>query len=273
MTVDGERGIANKRVQGSEQVRVDVPPPQPTTLEPEPIPLSIVYEDEALLVIDKPSGLTVHPGHGRRAGTLANALVHHLRNLPELIGSDRPGIVHRLDKDTSGVMVVAKTETVQHKLSRAFAERTVQKTYLACVHGADVDEQGEITFRIARSKYARTKMTIVEEGGRDALTRYEVVRRLPGHALVRCFPRTGRTHQIRVHLRAIRHPIVGDPLYGWRTGIGDDVVPRLLLHAHRLAFDHPVTGERVEHEAPLPPDFEEALEALAQLPPPRRPRR
>lgn len=273
VTTNGDRGIANKRVSGGERIVIRVPPPQPTTLLPEPIPISILYEDDAILLIDKPSGLTVHPGAGQRSGTLANALVHHLRNLPKLIGGDRPGIVHRLDKDTSGIMVIARTESAQRKISQAFADRTVQKTYLAAVHGADIDEAGEITHAIARSKFARTKMTIVEEGGRHAETRYEVERRMPGHALVRCYPRTGRTHQLRVHLRAIRHPIVGDPIYGWRTGVGDEEVPRLLLHAWRLAFDHPVTGERVSFEAPIPPDYEQALETLAQLPPPRRPRR
>ena len=212
----------------------------------------------------------MHPGHGQPSATLANALVYHLRNLPELTGSDRPGIVHRLDKDTSGVMVVARTEFAQRTLSAAFAARTVGKTYAACVHGADMDAEGEITFPIARSKVARTKMTVVDEGGREAKTRYEVVRRLPAHAVVRCHPHTGRTHQLRVHLRAVGHPIVGDPIYGWRTGIGDRLAPRLLLHAQRLAFDHPQRGERVAFEAPVPEDFQAAVEALAQLPSPRR---
>lgn len=272
VTVGGAAVPPKTRVAGGEQVVVSVPPPLPTTLEPEDIPLSILHEEDSFLVVDKPHGLTVHPGHGQRDGTLANALVHHLRHLPELAGSDRPGIVHRLDKDTSGVMVVARTEPAQRALADAFAQRTVEKTYLACVHGAGVDQEGEIDLPIARSKTHRTRMTVVEEGGRAALTRYEVARRLPEHALLHCHPHTGRTHQIRVHCKAIRHPIAGDPIYGWKTGLGEDLVPRLMLHAWKLAFPHPVTGARVAFEAPMPEVFAATVEALAQLPP-RRPRR
>jgi 23S rRNA pseudouridine1911/1915/1917 synthase len=267
--VDGRPRPAKTRVEGGEEVVVDVPPPRPLTVEPEEIPLAILFEDAHLLVVDKPAGLTVHPGSGRRAGTLANALAHHVANLPEAIGSDRPGIVHRLDKDTSGVLVVAKTEPVQRALSAAFARRAVSKVYVACVHGIPAESSGTIDAPIGRSTANRKKMAI-RTGGRPSRTRWKIERRLPRHALLVVEPVTGRTHQIRVHLRSIRHPIVGDVLYGNRGAPGEELVPRLLLHARRLSFLHPATGAPVSFEAPLPADFEQALEALATLAPPRR---
>jgi 23S rRNA pseudouridine1911/1915/1917 synthase len=268
--VDGRVLPGKHRLAGGETVEVDVPPPRPTHLVPEDLPLAVLHEDEALLVLDKPPGLTVHPGAGQRQGTLANALAHHLRDLPALGGEDRPGIVHRLDKQTSGVIVVARTERAQRALSRAFAERTVEKVYLACVHGLPRAERGTIEKRIRRSPVARTKMTVCDAGGREAFTAWAVERRLPRHALLRCMPRTGRTHQIRVHLASIGHPIVGDATYGRRGAPGEALAPRLLLHAWRLAFPHPDTGARVSFEAPLPQDFRTALDALGALEPARR---
>ncbi|MGE0193475.1 MAG: RluA family pseudouridine synthase [Planctomycetota bacterium] len=266
--VDGRVARPRDAVAGGERVELRVPPPRGTHLEPEDRPLDILYQDEHLLVLDKPPGLVVHPGHGQPDGTLANALVHALRDLPTGTGSDRPGIVHRLDKDTSGVMVVARTDAAQAALARQFAERIVAKTYVAVVHRGDVDAEGEIDLPIARSRTHRTRMAIAEEGhGRPARTRYEVLRRLPRHAVLACYPATGRTHQIRVHLRAIGHPIVGDPFYGLHGAIGEGAAPRLLLHAWRLAFDHPATGERVTFEAPWPDDLVQAIEALAVLRP------
>ncbi len=271
--VDGRAGRRSDRVRGGERVGVTIPAPRPATVEPEDVPLSVLFEDEHLLVVDKPSGLTVHPGSGRPAGTLANALVHRLRGLPETIGADRPGIVHRLDKDTSGAIVVAKTEYVQRRLSAAFAARHVKKTYLAVVHGSPPEDVGEIDLPIGRSRTRRTKMATRHDGGRRAVTRWRVEQRLPRHAVVRAMPVTGRTHQIRVHLLSIRHPIVGDPIYGNPGLPGEDLAPRLLLHAWRISFEHPVTGERVGAEAPVPPDIAQAIRALAALAPPRRPRR
>jgi 23S rRNA pseudouridine1911/1915/1917 synthase len=231
----------------------------------------VLHEDDVLLVLDKPAGLTVHPGSGRRGGTLANALVARWKGLPEAIGSDRPGIVHRLDKDTSGVMVVAKTDPVQRALSAAFAARKVAKEYVAVVHGIPRALEGVVDRAIARSPTARTRMTVVKQGGRAATTRWTVERVLPRHVVLRCFPVTGRTHQIRVHLASLRHPIVGDPVYGKPGAAGDDLPGRLMLHAHRLAFEHPVTGARVSFEAPLPADFVAGVEGLAALrPAPRR---
>ncbi len=262
--VDGAVLPAKHRVGGGEQVEIVVPPPRPATVEPEAIPLDVIFEDPHLVVVNKPTGLTVHPGRGQPDGTLANALVHHFRGLPELIGSDRPGIVHRLDKDTSGVIVVAKTEAAQRTLSQAFADREIDKTYLACVHGIVQEESGEIDAAIGRSPKHRTLMTLREDG-RAALTRWSVERRLPRHTLVACKPVTGRTHQLRVHLLSLHHPIVGDRYYGWRSAAGDAEALRLLLHAHRIAFAHPVSGDRVAFEAPLPADFTRALELLATL--------
>jgi 23S rRNA pseudouridine1911/1915/1917 synthase len=270
--VDGRPLAAKTRMEGGETVEIDIPAPEPTHLVPQDIPLDVLHEDEAILIVNKPAGLTVHPGAGQRDGTLANALVHRLRDLPALGGSDRPGIVHRLDKDTSGVMVVARTEPAQRALSAAFAERAVEKTYLACVHGAPDDDTGVIEAAIGRSPTSRTRMMVRRDGGRAALTAWEVERRLPRHTLLRCMPRTGRTHQIRVHLKFRTLPIVGDPLYGHPGGPGDALAPRLMLHAWRLAFSHPITGEQVAFEAPLPEDFETALAALAALAPPRRKR-
>ncbi len=269
VTVDGAVLPAKARLQGGESVEIRVPPPAPSHLVPEDIPLAILHEDEAILVIDKPPGLTVHPGAGQKSGTLANALAHHLAGLPELGGSDRPGIVHRLDKETSGVIVVARTEQAQRTLSAAFAERSVSKTYLACVHGHFEEKEGRVTAPIGRSPAARTKMT-VRESGRSAETSWAIERELPRHTLVRCRPRTGRTHQIRVHMKHLHHPIVGDAAYGMRGGPGEDLAPRLLLHAWQLAFAHPVSGDQVAFEAPLPEDFRAALDALGALDEPRR---
>jgi 23S rRNA pseudouridine1911/1915/1917 synthase len=263
VTVDGTGLLPKHKVEGGEVVEIDVPPPEPTDLVPQDIPIDVLFEDEHLLLVNKPSGLTVHPGSGEPDGTLANALIHRFRALPDALGADRPGIVHRLDKDTSGILVVAKTDAVQRALSRAFAERRVQKTYLAVVHGA-TDDEGEIDAAIGRAPKHRTLMAVVEDG-RSAITRYRVERRLPRHTVVALSPVTGRTHQLRVHMRHIHHPIVGDPLYGWKSGAGEELVDRLLLHAWRLAFDHPVTGERVEGTAPPPASMDRAIEALATL--------
>lgn len=261
VTVDGEALAPKHKVAGGEAVLVQIPPPEPTHLTPQDIPLEILFEDEHLVVVNKPSGLTVHPGSGQRDGTLANALVHHFHGLPELIGSDRPGIVHRLDKDTSGVIVVTKSEQAQRAMSAAFAERTVDKTYLAAVHGTVDGDAGEIDAPIGRSPKHRTLMAI-REGARHALTRWSVRERMARHTLVECKPVTGRTHQLRVHLRHLGHPIVGDPFYGWRSAKGDAEAGRLLLHALQIRFAHPVSGEAVTYEAPLPGDFAAALDRL-----------
>jgi 23S rRNA pseudouridine1911/1915/1917 synthase len=270
VTLNGGRVKPSHKPVAGDVVLALVPTQRHTAVPPQDIPLDIVYEDEFLLVVDKPSGLTVHPGSGQPDGTLANALVHLFDSLPEVIGADRPGIVHRLDKDTSGAIVVAKNERVQRDLSAAFAARTVKKTYLACVHGAPTANEGVVNLPIGRHPGDRKKMTIAGAEGRASTTRWAVDQRLPRHTLIRCSPVTGRTHQIRVHLKSLRLPIVGDPIYGNHGLPGEDLAPRLLLHAWRIAFTHPVTGEAESFEAPLPPDYAKALERLARLAPPRR---
>ncbi len=268
--VDGQALPGKSKVAGGERIEVDVPPPRPTHLVASPLPLSVLHEDEHLVVIDKPSGMTVHPGNGQHEDTLANALVARYRGLPEASGSDRPGIVHRLDKATSGVLVVARSEGVQRALSALFAAREVQKEYLALVHGVPRKDEGSIELPIGRCEAQRTKMRVDTEGGRPAHTAWRVERRLPRNALLRCMPRTGRTHQIRVHLMAVQHPIAGDATYGPHGWPWESLVPRLMLHAHRLAFRHPVTGAALSFEAPVPEAFGATLAALADLPPASR---
>jgi 23S rRNA pseudouridine1911/1915/1917 synthase len=270
--VGGKALPPSTKMTGGEAVEIRVPPPRPTHLVPADIPLAILFEDEHLVVLDKPVGLTVHPGSGRHDDTLANALVHRFRNLPEASGTDRPGIVHRLDKDTSGVLVVARTDGVQRALSASFAAREVKKEYVALVHGVPRKDEGSIDQPIGRCEAARTKMRIDKEGGRDAKTDWKVERRLPRNALLRCFPISGRTHQIRVHLMSIQHPVVGDRVYGPRSWPWEALAPRLMLHAHRLTFEHPITKERRTFEAPIPEAFTATVTALADLPPepPRR---
>jgi 23S rRNA pseudouridine1911/1915/1917 synthase len=261
-------------------VTVAIPPAEPLALTPEPIPLQILYEDEHLLVLNKPAGLVVHPGAGRATGTLVHALLAHCPNLPGIGGVERPGIVHRLDRDTSGVMVVAKSEAAHQSLSLQFKNRIVRKRYLALVHGEVRQEAGRIEAAIGRREHDRTRMGVKTAGGRMARTAYRVLRRLPGMTLVELGLETGRTHQIRVHLAHIGHPVVGDEVYGGRRerhgAAGVPPAPRQLLHAWWLGFRHPVHGEWLEFAAPIPADFATAASLdLADLsnpvPDPRSP--
>ena len=234
-------------------IRIDVPDPVPLEALAEEIPLDILYEDEHLLVVNKPSGLVVHPAAGNHTGTLVNALLHHCRDrLSSIGGVERPGIVHRLDKDTSGCMVVAKTDAAHQSLTDQFSSRQVSKFYLAVVRGRPALDSGRIENRIARDPCNRQKMAVVmPPAGKAAITDYRVVN--PSHeSLVECELHTGRTHQIRVHMREIGHPILGDPIYGKNAS----AVPRLMLHAWKLAFDHPQDGQRMPFESPIPPEFD-----------------
>jgi 23S rRNA pseudouridine1911/1915/1917 synthase len=253
--VDGETAASRLKLKSGEAVDVDlVPRPAEEAFRPEAIALSIVHEDEDVLVIDKPAGLVVHPGSGNWAGTMLNALLHHaatLRHLP------RAGIVHRLDKDTSGLLVVAKTEAAQQDLVRQLQARTVKRTYLALVRG-QVRDAGVVDAPIGRHRFHRTRMAVVDSG-KPAVTRYRVRESLPEHTLLVCELETGRTHQIRVHLASIGHPIEGDPVYaGRRAGL----LPRQALHAWKLAFRHPHTGDTVRFESPIPADLRELLKEL-----------
>ncbi|MFQ5801991.1 MAG: RluA family pseudouridine synthase [Candidatus Methylomirabilales bacterium] len=247
---------ASYRVSTRERVIVTFPPPEPSGIEPEPIPLDLLYEDNDVLVVNKPPGLLVHPGAGRRHGTVVNALLYHYPGISGIGGVERPGIVHRLDKDTSGCLLVAKTAVAHQVLTRQFQTRQVKKTYLALVHGSVRVGRGKITLPIGRRERERKRMGVRTTKGREAETTYQVLRSAPKCTLVQVMPTTGRTHQIRVHLAAIGHPVVGDKVYGGRRQRKSRWnVARQLLHAWKLAFRHPRTGERVESTAPLAPDF------------------
>ncbi len=260
VTVDAARADVTRRVWGGERVALAHERASADGgYRPQPIALAIVHEDAALLVVDKPAGLVVHPGHGNREGTLANALVHHA---PQLAQVPRAGIVHRLDKDTSGLLVVAKTPEAQTSLVRQLAARTVKREYLALVHGA-VAADGHVDAPIGRHRTARIRMAVTARG-KPARTRYRVLERLAGATLLAVSLETGRTHQIRVHMQAIGHPLVGDPTYG-RRARGDDPlahVPRQALHAARLGLVHPASGREREWRAPLPEDLRAVLERL-----------
>lgn len=264
--VNGRPAKSSYRLRAGDHILLDLPPPEPTKLDSEAIPLSVVFEDDAMLVIDKPAGMVVHPAPGHRTGTLVNAL---LSRCPELAteASDRPGIVHRLDRDTSGLIMVAKSDQVRRALQRRFQERRVHKTYLALLDGHLTPGWGRVCAPLDRDPRHRQRMS-VQAGGRDATTEYRVLEYLaqkagmvPGeYTLVQAEPETGRTHQIRVHFASIGHPVAGDTTYGKRhTPLP---LTRQFLHAWKLGFEHPVTGRLVELEAPLPQDLSAVLDLL-----------
>jgi 23S rRNA pseudouridine1911/1915/1917 synthase len=273
--VDGKRVRPSHQVTGGEIIHVTLPRPQPPKALPENIPLDIVYEDDELLVINKPAGMVTHPAHGNYTGTLVNALLYHCTQLSTLNTETRPGIVHRLDKDTSGLMVVAKTDAAHAHLAKQFSERTIGREYWALVWGTFKDESGTIVASLGRSKADRKKIAVVA-GGKHAVTEYEVIRRFSYLTLVRLRLRTGRTHQIRVHLAHINHPVFGDPVYHGRRIIAGPGTPRqkaevqaLLqrisrqaLHAKTLEFTHPTSGKRMFFDSPLPADISAVLAFL-----------
>jgi 23S rRNA pseudouridine1911/1915/1917 synthase len=258
------------RVEAGQEVTVEVPPPAPSSMESQDLPLTILYQDEDVAVIDKPAGLVVHPAAGHLDQTLVNALLHHVQDLSGVGGELRPGIVHRLDKDTSGVMLIAKHDDAHRKLTAAWNTDAVRKEYLALVYGTPTNDRGTIDAAIGRDPRDRKRMAVVEEG-RRAITDYEVAERLRHASLLRCRLRTGRTHQIRVHMKHLGHPIVGDPVYSgpqWR-GIPDKKIQRALaamtrqaLHAARITFPHPRDGRVMVVEAAMPEDMRALLELL-----------
>ena len=261
IAVDDAWGTTRMKVSGGESVRVEIEPdPNATPDAPEAIPLDVVFEDPVLLVINKPAGLVVHPGSGNRHGTLLNALLHRVPQVAEL---PRAGIVHRLDKDTSGLLVVAKTLMSHTDLVRQLQARTVKREYLALVYG-EVDHGGTVNAPLARDPHNRIKRT-VHSMGKEAVTHYEVVERFPGVTLLRCKLETGRTHQIRVHMQHIGHPLVGESVYG-ASRRNHHKIPfsRQALHAERLGLIHPVTQEFMQWECLLPPDFASLLQALRE---------
>lgn len=257
----GEKIIkANYKVRAGEMFVVDIPEPEPIEAVPENIPLDIIYEDDDVVVLNKARGMVVHPAPGNYTGTLVNALLYHCSNLSGINSAIRPGIVHRLDKDTSGIMIVAKNDAAHISLSQQIQSKTAVRTYIAVVRGNIKTDSGTIETQIARDKTDRKKMTVVKEGGRDAITDYEVLERFGKYTLVRCKLRTGRTHQIRVHMEYLGYPLVGDPKYSpMKTPFG---IKGQALHSHTLEFTHPRTGERMKFEAPLPEDMHKIITRL-----------
>ena len=259
---NGEIGKASHTVSAGDRIVAVIPPPQELDLSPQDIPITIVYEDEDLAVIDKPQGLTVHAGSGNLTGTLVNALLYRLKDLSSIGGVIRPGIVHRIDKDTSGLLVVAKNDSAHLSLSKQIADKTCAREYYALCEGVLKQDSGRIETYIGRHPSDRVKMAVVpKEKGRYAATNFEVVRRYEkGYTLVKFRLETGRTHQIRVHCKYIGFPIVGDPVYGLKKQKFH--LNGQLLHAYRLSFTHPRTGERMVFEAPLPAYFTDVLQKL-----------
>lgn len=257
----GEKIIkANYKVRAGEMFVVDIPEPEPIEAVPENIPLDIIYEDDDVVVLNKARGMVVHPAPGNYTGTLVNALLYHCSNLSGINSAIRPGIVHRLDKDTSGIMIVAKNDAAHISLSQQIQSKTAVRTYLAVVRGNIKTDSGTIETQIARDKTDRKKMAVVKEGGREAITDYEVLERFGKYTLVRCKLRTGRTHQIRVHMEYLGYPLVGDPKYSpMKTPFG---IKGQALHSHTLEFTHPRTGERMKFEAPLPEDMHKIITRL-----------
>lgn len=257
----GEKIIkANYKVRADEMFVVDIPEPEPIEAVPENVPLDIIYEDDDVVVLNKARGMVVHPAPGNYTGTLVNALLYHCSNLSGINSAIRPGIVHRLDKDTSGIMIVAKNDAAHISLSQQIQSKTAVRTYLAVVRGNIKTDSGTIETQIARDKTDRKKMAVVKEGGRDAITDYEVLERFGKYTLVRCKLRTGRTHQIRVHMEYLGYPLVGDPKYSpMKTPFG---IKGQALHSHTLEFTHPRTGERMKFEAPLPEDMHKIITRL-----------
>jgi 23S rRNA pseudouridine1911/1915/1917 synthase len=273
VAVNGKPCKSSYRVRLHDAVAGELPPPTLSTFKAEPIPLTILYEDAHLLVIDKPPGLVVHPAPGHVQGTLVNALLYHCPDLAAFSGEIRPGIVHRLDKDTSGALVVAKTPTVHEHLALQFKQRTVRKTYLALVWGEVKAARGVVRLPVGRHPVHRKRMTTTAPRARAAETHYRVRERLPGTSLLELDLKTGRTHQIRVHCAALHHPVLGDTVYGGRnakrivqTGRAGDrqtlQVKRQMLHAWRLGFLHPVHMEWRQFEADLPADMQAVLDFL-----------
>jgi 23S rRNA pseudouridine1911/1915/1917 synthase len=252
--VDGNPARASQTTVVGERIVVTIPPPIPISVVPEDIPLNIIYEDDNLIVIDKPAGLTVHPAPGHHTGTLVNAILAHCPNLAGIKGSIRPGIVHRLDKDTSGLMMVAKDDAAQVSLSDQIKKRTVEKWYLVLVLGHLSPREGAIEAPIGRHPKDRKRMAIVSTG-REARTFYRVREYLGGYSLLEVRIQTGRTHQIRVHLSSIGHPVVGDAVYGGKSKL----IGRQFVHAHRLGFRLPGSSKFVEFKSELSPDLEKAL--------------
>ena len=264
--VDGKKAKKNLRLSGGELIAVDIPEPEPVELVPQDIPLDIIYEDDCLLVINKPKGMVVHPAPGHPDGTVVNAIMYHCGGSLSGIGGElRPGIVHRIDKDTSGLLVVAKNDMAHAGLAAQLKDKSLSRIYEAIAVGRIRDDSGRIDAPIGRSLRDRKKMAVGGAAAREAATRYEVVARYTGYTHVRCSLETGRTHQIRVHMAYIGHPLAGDAVYGY--GAGKTGLDGQCLHAGKIRFIHPKTGEGMTFECPLPQyfiDFRRKLERIEE---------
>ncbi len=256
--VNGKREKPSYRIRGGEEIELDLPEVRPLELEPEDIPLDIVYEDSDILILNKPRGLVVHPADGHDTGTLVQALLHHCGDLSGIGGVLRPGIVHRIDKDTTGLLAVAKNDAAHLSLSRQLEDHTMHRLYLALVEGR-IHEDGFVDAPIGRSPRDRKKMAVVADG-KPAYTSYRVLENFAAETLVECSLRTGRTHQIRVHMASISHPVVGDTVYGFRKQRYN--LDGQMLHAHTLILKHPSSGEEMTFRADPPEDFRKLLEIL-----------
>jgi len=279
VTVNGHPARASRRVSEGDEIRVEVPDPEPYHLQPEPLPIPIVFEDGDIIVVDKPAGLVVHPGAGVARGTLLNALLHHAPTLAGVGGVQRPGIVHRLDKDTSGLLVVAKTDRAYQSLRRQISARTARRVYRAVVWGRPPRDSGEIDAPIGRDPRQRKRMA-VRADGKPSVTRYRTLHVFDVASFVELFLVTGRTHQIRVHMDHLGFSVLGDPTYGGRTRALErfpapvrrrarsllEIMQRQALHAAVLEFDHPATGERAIFQSSLPDDFQALLAELERDP-------
>lgn len=256
ITVNGKATKSSYKIEENDEIAIEVPEAETTEINPENIKIDIVYEDSDIAVINKQAGLVVHPAHGHYSGTLVNAILYHIKDLSGINGEIRPGIVHRLDKDTSGLIVIAKNDKVHTTLTEMFQEKKIRKTYLAILKGKLNKSEGKIVTQIGRDKNDRKKMTVIDDitKGKNAITNYKVVSQNNLFTLVKVNIETGRTHQIRVHMRHLGYPILGDSVYGRK-----DNEKRQMLHAYKLEFLHPVTGHQMEFTGEIPEDFQKAL--------------
>ena len=271
ITVNGAAAKSSQKIKPGDRIMLEIPRPEPLELQPEPIPLDVMYEDEFVLVLNKPAGLVVHPAPGHWSGTLVNALLHYFAapegSLSTVGGKERPGLVHRLDKETSGVMVIAKTDRAHRALAAQFKHHSITREYEALIRGSMKQSEGKIVLAIGRDVKERKKFSARTARPKESVTVYRVMERLGKLATrVTLLPLTGRTHQIRVHLASIDHPVLGDATYGGRkvrelTGVH---IPRVMLHARTLGFTHPITGLELVFTVPIPPDMDQVIYALQQ---------